>query len=214
MTHPMTTLIAATVLATPLASAQVVYENMSGGAGGIVNAVASDRGINQLIADDVVLGSSQQVGRIEWTGSYFDGDGVPAADDNFIIKIFQDDADDPGSVLSTFTAATTRMDSGFNIFGTLDVYEYSMDIDFTFMGGVKYWIEIENNNQDRDDDTWGWGSGDTIVGAAAHQKSVASSSWREITAFAGTDFRLVVPAPSSLGMLLLSGAVVSHRRRT
>ncbi|MCA9273196.1 MAG: hypothetical protein KDA31_09140 [Phycisphaerales bacterium] len=191
-------LLGATIFANA-ASAQLVYDNGVGGPAGLTSSLVADNTVPQTVADQVVFQPDQAVARIEWTGVYTGGDTVPPATDNFVINIRSDAFGSPGAVIATFPAGdnvsrTLISPSG----GTLsNVYQYNADISFTFITGLVYWIEIENDNGNRDDDAWAWGTGPTNAGGSVWFSQNLGANWFDTT-FPGTDFRLYADTPPCL----------------
>ena len=184
-------------LAGGLASGQVVvYDNGVGGAAGVTSSLIADSSLPQTVADGVSFQSDQPVTAIEWTGVYAGGDAMPPSADNFVIIIRSDAAGSPGGVLASFpvgsSVARTAVAPGTSVL--TNAYEYTAAIGFTFLSGVEYWLEIENDNGARDDDRWAWGTGTTGTGGSVWFSANLGVTWFDST-FPGADFRLLGPAP-------------------
>ena len=191
-------LLAASIFA-GAASAQLVYDNGVGGPAGLTSSLVSDYSVPQNVADSLALQPDQAVTRIEWSGLYAGGDATPPATDNFVINIRSDAAGSPGGVLVSFpvgnsVSRTLVEPSGGSL---TNVYTYAADISFTFLSGVVYWIEIENDNGIRDDDTWAWGTGPTSAPGSAWFSQNQGTNWFDST-FPGVDFRLYADAEPCL----------------
>ncbi|MGP1273365.1 MAG: GC-type dockerin domain-anchored protein [Phycisphaerales bacterium] len=184
-------LMASLLIAAGAASAQPVYDNGVGGPAGLVSSLVADSSVPQTVADGVRFAADQPVTAIEWTGAYAGGDGVPPAADNFVILVRADAAGSPGSVIASFpvgaAVARTAVPPGTSVL--TNIYTYRASIGFTFLAGVDYWIEIENDNGNRDDDRWAWGTGSTGTGGSAWFSANLGATWFDST-FPGTDFRL------------------------
>ncbi|MEO1535806.1 MAG: choice-of-anchor R domain-containing protein, partial [Planctomycetota bacterium] len=181
----------------PIASAagQLVYDNGVGGPAGVTTSLVADSSLPQAVADGVSFAGDQPVVRIEWTGVHAGGDSLPAPEDNFVINIRSDAAGSPGPIIVTFpvgnNANRTALPPGASVLSNL--YSYAADISFTFLGGVDYWIEIDNDNGARDDDRWAWATGPQGTGGSAWFSSNQGANWFDST-FPGADFRLFGPS--------------------
>ena len=192
MNSKATILIACSCLVAHASSAQIVYDNGVGGPAGVTTGLVSDSSQPQAAADGVFFQVDQPVTRIEWTGFYGGGDTMPPAADNFVINIRSDASGAPGSILTTFAvgSAVNRVAVPPGPSPLSNLYSYTASINFTFLIGVDYWIEIDNDNGNRDDDLWSWATGTTGTGDSVWFSANLGANWFDST-FPGADFRLL-----------------------
>ncbi|GAB5496209.1 MAG: hypothetical protein Phyf2KO_12890 [Phycisphaerales bacterium] len=190
------------------ASAQLVYDNGVGGPAGVTTGLVADSSVPQTVTDNVAIQPDQAVTRIEWTGFYGGGDETPPATDNFFIYIRDDANGTPGAVIATFpvgdSVSRTLVPPGTSVLSS--VYTYEAAISFTFLSGVEYWLEIENDNGNRDNDTWSWATGPTGTGGSVWFSANLGVNWFDST-FPGADFRLYADGDTCLADVNGDGVV-------
>jgi len=175
-----------------------------------------------LFADNFVLGTGAEVGRVTWWGFYNVAGSARTAVDDFTIRFFADDSGapalipfasyhvgDPGRIETSFVAAT-----GAN---ARDIYRYEAAIPKTWIdGGATHYLSIQNSSGGTADTPWWWATAD---GAGDDtwllDPPVFGPDWLHIS-FADTAFSLQepVPEPSTWISLALAGLVAILRRRS
>jgi hypothetical protein len=161
----------------------------------------SSDGTAITVADEFQFVDATPIGRITWWGGYPGLQSPPV--DNFTIRIFADNAGQPGAVLETFAVG-----SGASVAATGDYvnppepefefpgipeFEYSFTLPETFdaAAGARYWLSILNVP---DADTWLWeGSGSLEnLGVQRTIFDPVSGPWEPF--FDNTAFRLELAA--------------------
>jgi hypothetical protein len=140
MTRRLTVLAFALALVPAVASAQLVYQQ--------VTIDSSNQGAYQdscqELADDFVPLSTLGVTNVTWQGSYYGTDN-PAATESFTIRIFADSAGLPANVpLYQIVGNASKVANGTLISKTL--YDYSLPVASPVLNaGTTYWISITTN---------------------------------------------------------------------
>ena len=209
-------------LLSPICGAStIVFDNLSGAAtaGGTPNDLSAILGGETV--DDVTLATTTAVTGINWSGFYSPGiaggDGiVSAADDDFEIRIYADNGGAPGALLQTFpvgsavnrTLGITRPFVG----DTIQSFDYSANIDFTFNAGVTHWLSVLNNTAGDTDD---FSQSVILLGGNAYGDLNPNDGAFTFQGFE-LDFQLTttaIPEPGSVGILALGLMGLLTRRK-
>ena len=203
-------------------SQTIVYDNLLGNA--VTDASPSDLSaiVGGETLDDVTLANTTRVTGVNWSGVYstdavLGGDGiVAAANDDFEIRIYSDNAGTPEGPLLTFAvgnAVNRTLGAIQNAGGNpTESFDYSAEIDFTFDAGTTYWMSFLNNTS-LDPDNFS----QSVISTGGNATFDFNPGTQAYVAQGFiTDFQLTaVPEPSSLGLLgSLVGAALLRRRRT
>ena len=204
----------------------IIFDNLGpGGPSNINNMLASDRAAFIPIehVDDIILPVSTLITGVNFTGTYVAGGDdafVPAALDNFEIRIFNDAGGTPGTLAQSFNVGSnvSRVNSGVTLSvgaTTADVFSYSAPINFTFTGGNTFYISILNNTLG-DLDTFAVGAVQGPGGNALADFNIAGN-FIPVASGAEIDFQLTsttaVPEPGSGLALIACGCLAFRRRR-
>lgn len=207
----------------------VVFDNLNGAP--LTNGAPNDRTSGSFptefageTVDDVTFNTTTVVTGINWTGVYGGfGDGVvAAADDDFEIRIYADNAGTPGGLLANFavgnavnrTLGTTQLFTG-NI---TQNFNFSADIDFTFDANVTHWLSVLNNTAGESDDFFqSTATGGNTFAQFLNMPDAEFLDQAQNGAVGfGTNFQLTftaVPEPSSAGILALGLMGLLTRRK-
>ncbi len=122
----------------------------------------------QILADNFALFDTREITRLTFRGVYYP-DNIVLDEDVFTIIFRADNAGAPGAEIAGFydIAADDRFDTGNDVNGSWDEYQYTVDFDDLDFGPGEFWIEIFNNTSgDVSDQTWAWSSAvrDSISG--------------------------------------------------
>lgn len=196
----------------------ILFDNNAGGSSGVNQSFGSDVDSGFMQADDVMFASATTVTGIQWTGVYLGSAQTAPETDLFTISIFADASGAPNgsSILASFNVgnAVNRQDSGVDLFGVTNIYDYSADIGFSFNAGTNYWISIVTDTSDDAEDDFFWTS---LLNQGNHHFSEdGGATWDAGANPDGSrhDFRLIgVPEPSSILLLGLSALAAIQRRR-
>lgn len=149
------------LVASRWAHAAGIYDN---GPCCIDEAIFSDLDRNLIVADDATLDSGTTVGGIRFYGLYADAAGglftnsVPP-DDALALRIYADQAGQPGTLLGTSTLTGRRSETGQRLgSSSLRWYRYEMNLDapISVNAGI-VWISVSNDSSMDVDDDWAWG---------------------------------------------------------
>ena len=212
--------VAIASLFSPVSNAStIVFDNLNGTP--ITNITPNDVQFAETV-DDLTLATTSVVTGINWSGSYLafsGGDGfVPAADDDFVVNIYSDNAGTPGPLLESFslgnavnrTLGATQIISGVST----QIFDYSANINFTFNAGITHWLSVLNDTLgDSDNFFQTIGTGGNTFGRFTGGDFQEQAQGTE--GFA-TDFQLTVttvPEPSTVGILALSLMGLLTRRK-
>ena len=157
---------------------------------------------------------------VNWSGAYFpfigSGDSfVPAAEDDFQIRIYDDAGGVPGSLAATFNVgnAVNRTAGSIQTLGglTVQTFDYSAPINFSFNAGTTQWISFLNNTAL---DVDNFGQSVVALGGNAFGDLNPNDGVFATQGFT-TDFQLTtsVPEPSSIAFLGLGLAGLFVRRK-
>ena len=148
------------ICSTSVFAQTVVFNNLDG-AGAPDSTVPND--IDSAFAgenvDDVTLATTTQVTGINWSGVYEGTDDafVSADLDNFVINIYADAGGAPGALDTSFAVGNdvNRQLGDSEPIGaggaSVQTFDYSAEIDFTFDAGVTYWVStLDNTDGDTD----------------------------------------------------------------
>ena len=157
--------------------------------------------------DNFVLGSDSTLTGLTFTGIYFHP-GVVGTTTSFQVQFYTDNAGQPGSsIYSSLISGNGNeaCDSSAN-----PVCTYSVDVDFSAVGGTPYWLSIVSNSDFGPE--WGWARG--INGDDGSYQDFFS----EHGALDGDlAFSLLaakeVPEPSTWAMMLIGFAAVGAALR-
>jgi len=199
------------------AAAMLLFDN---GAPDLVSGLSSDAGINLTVADDFSFAFDATVTEIQWFGGY--GGHVPAAIDDFTVRIFDDDALVP--LMGSFRPVLgqpVRVDTGLDQTEggeTFDIYQYTLEIaGEPLLADTPYWLSIQNDTTSSGGN-WFWA---TTAGAgnAAATAGDGNLWFRDLNRFAlafNVSGSSPIPEPSAalvfgMGWIVVSGAI---RRRS
>lgn len=165
----------------------------------------SDGGII-TVADDFRFDQNTLIGGLNWWGGYFN---PPPGPDNFTIRLYTDNAGQPGLLLTGFNLGPiTKTPTGsFVNPGLYAEFRYSADLlsPFEAKAGDRYWLSIVNPPRD----IWLWEASGNPLNPGV-QRSFHGGDWQPY--FDNTAFELVsVPEPSS-SLLLTVGLLAAWRR--
>jgi uncharacterized repeat protein (TIGR01451 family) len=138
-----------------------IYDN---GSCCIANALFSDEETSIWQADDVAISAATTLGGVRFFGLYADPSGsaitnsVPATD-AFTLRVFADDAGQPGALVGSSTLSGPRSDTGTTIGNSaVHWYRYDLALDTPISVGIgTYWVAIVNDTTTDTDDDWAWG---------------------------------------------------------
>jgi len=176
------------------------------------------------VADEFTLTENATVNTVTWRGAYTpDHSGTPPTLPlDFNVLFYADDSGlpDETNILSdtviSFASLDQITDTGINVFGSRDVFEFSTTIDgITFEGGTTYWFSVVGHTENDEDDSFWW-SRRNDGGVAAHSANGQDTS----STFFSQNNRdyyfvlegdVIIPEPSA-ALLLLLGAFPAMRR--
>lgn len=148
-------------MATAPAGAAELYDN---GPCCIAQAIFSDPDRPFLVADDVALDASATIGGVRFFGVYADSAGslttnsIPE-DDAFTLRVYADDAGQPGALIGTSAMSGNRTQIGETL-GSTSLrwfrYELNLAAPVTVNAGV-VWVAVSNDTSADTDDDWAWG---------------------------------------------------------
>ena len=212
--------VAVVSLFSPVSKAStILFDNLNGSA--ITSATPNDLQFAETV-DDVTFATTTVVTGINWSGLYEalagGDDFVSAADDDFVVNIYSDNAGTPGPLLQSFSLgnAVNRTPGATVPFSgpLIQSFDYSANINFTFNAGVTHWLSILNNTPgDTDVFFQSTGTGGNTFGRITGEGFTDQAQGGE--GFA-TNFQLTftaIPEPSSVGILALSLMGLLTRRR-
>ena len=98
----------------------------------------------QIVADNFMLDSDQQVGSICWVGYFFSAmtDCTPGSVPTFTIKYFNSIGGLPGAQIASFDLVPTALPTGNIIEGADQTIFTTEHAPVDFSGGVEYWVSI------------------------------------------------------------------------
>lgn len=123
----------------------------------------------QSLAEHFVMTSTDTIAEIKvWGGYMFNN--IPTLSDNFTVIFHNDSAGLPGTNAAPPESGipSTRFDTGINLFGTFDEYEYTLTLaNPVTLGPGTYWVEVFNDTTGSPDNFF-WESGflDPVNGIA------------------------------------------------
>ncbi len=141
----------------------------------LLNVVVSDvdcdfcpGGPIQILADNFALFDTREITRLTFRGVYYP-DNIVLEEDVFTIIFRTDDAGLPGTEIAGFydIPADDRFDTGEDVNGEWDEYQYTINVTDLNIGPGNFWVEIYNNTTDDvSNQTWGWSTAvrDSIAG--------------------------------------------------
>lgn len=178
-------------------------------------------------ADNFSFSEPVQVTTVQWWGSYIPIDlDNPTFFDDFSITFFANGTNlngesTPGEILFDQSVTVTAVDTGNDIAGLVDQYLYTATLTqpIIFEANTQYWFHPLNNTGLGDEGSWGWEPTVESAGAsyAFFNLGLPFLGWRiEDDPSINFSFRLsgsVIPAPSVVSTLALTGLVALRRRR-
>jgi hypothetical protein len=152
-------LVLALLLSSSPAQAGVIYDN---GSPNLSSTYFSDPDSGFQEWDNFQLTTDTTITDVHWWGAYADGNvNVAAAPDDFTIQIWTDSgASSPDALLIELALGTvTRISTGDQILGGLDVYQYEVYVDaVTLDANTEYWLTIVNDSVTNGGGGWTWAS--------------------------------------------------------
>ena len=221
----VTALLAAFAITAPSAAdaATNIWDN---GLPDQVTAIVSDLDVNNTIADDFSLSSSQTITGFNWWGIYASGSG--AASDDFTLYIFDNSGDDPDNIQWSENIGTpdSRTTTGNTTAGSFDEYAYghTLTTPQTLSAG-DYWLVVRNNTNQ-----WAWSTStaniagtdaagtedDRFVGVS-DLSTTSPADWTDNPNFDDQLAFEIVPEPQSYALLFgvaaLGFAAVRRRKQ-
>ncbi len=148
-------------------------------------------------ADDFLLAGDATLTDVHWWGLYT-GDPDPAPNDNFSIRLFEDDSGQPANAPFVDGAAVDlqRTLADFDDAFSRNVYEYwaFLPTAVELLGGQTYYLSIINEPSA---DIWQWHR--SSDNGSGFKRFEATSAWTPINERVA--FELTVPEPSTLALL-------------
>ncbi len=190
---------------------QVVYDNGAGGATGISNLQVSDVTADFNVADRFSVNQETTFDGIRFSGAFVIGNN-PTPSDEFFLNIFLDGANEPTSNVGSFLLTNIqKSNSGTQVLGAFDVYEYeaSLGNSFTLDTNTEYWLSLTNTSVGGTDSfAWGAANGGN---AKSSDNSFIFWSSENLT----MDFQLTqsIPEPGSGTLMLAAAAWLLIRRK-
>jgi hypothetical protein len=162
--------------------------------------------------DNFTLGSSATVTSVEFTGEFF----FPSEHADitaFTLKIYADNAGQPGSAVYTQAVGGNANEVSLGSFGGYPTYGYSIATNFNAIGGTQYWLSVVADLVYPPQ--WGWSTSTQGDGAASQDFFGERSTLHNDLAFTLNGADAVVPEPGAWAMMILgfgmAGAMLRRR---
>lgn len=184
------------------------------------NGLESDADVSIFRVQKFTVSTATTIKLSTWSGIYMPASS-PIVADSFNIVIFGDTGTGPdyGNIL--FNGAPTdlkRVDSGYDIGTTLDIYDYSGQLPDIAIGAGTYWYSIANNTSGESTYwNWLWDSTDTNLGRGRSLTSQTTGytvlAADNVTGVFALYDTAAVPEPACFGIVLIGSAFLYCRRR-
>ncbi len=197
--------------ACPVLGDTVLYYDNGGPANS--NAFVSDPSFPIQYGDNFPADEPVSVTCVEWWGAYKNGDPLPAGADEFSLQFYEMvDGEPLVTPIAVVDAGSVARDAtgGRLPFGN-DVFRYQAEFSPVALPAGEYLLSIVNDTLAFPSD-WLWAWHDSSTDGGVWFRHEPADSWRGGSGGVELAFRIFIPEPGTLGMLLVSAAVFCRRR--
>jgi hypothetical protein len=195
------------------ASAATLYDQPYDGSGALVasqnDTGSGNNGNFATVYDNFTLAGGGNITGLNFTGGYFNP-GPPGTITAFTVKVYADNAGQPGSALSTSSFSGNGGESCGGAICT-----YSLGLNFSAAAGTQYWLSIVPD--EAFPPQWGWATGNNGDGVAYQDFFGSRTALAADVAFTLTG-TAAVPEPATWALMLggfgLAGAALRRRQLT